>query len=189
MDLRTRQGGQRFGTPQASLRKPNVIIDGEMTVRKPAQFEFRPMRQGDAEDIASWQYPDEYSFYNWTSDPADLAELLDPEARANQYFAATDSSGSVVGFFQYKPSHEGRLEIGLGLHPAWTGRGFGLPFLKSGLDFARRCFAPQTFTLSVASFNRRAITVYERAGFTVARTYMHWTNGAEWEFTEMTRPA
>ncbi len=150
---------------------------------------FRPMSQRDAEYIAGWHYPDEYSFYDSTSDADDLAELLDPKLRADQFFAVTDSTGTVIGFFQYKPPRAGSLEIGLGLHPAWTGRGFGLPFLESGLEFARRQFAPQTFTLSVASFNRRAMTVYERAGFNVARTYMHFTNGAEWQFIEMTRPA
>jgi ribosomal-protein-alanine N-acetyltransferase len=147
------------------------------------------MSQHDAEYIAGWQYPEEYSFYDSTSDPNDLAELLDPKARTDQYFAVTDPAGSVIGFFQYKRPREGSLEIGLGLHPAWTGRGIGLSFLESGLEFARLQFGPQTFKLSVASFNRRAITVYERAGFTVARTYMHLTNGAVWEFIEMTRPA
>jgi len=43
--------------------------------------------------------------------------------------------------------------------------------------------------LAVATFNRRAITVYERAGFSTFRTYMHPTNGGEWEFVDMERPA
>jgi [ribosomal protein S18]-alanine N-acetyltransferase len=41
----------------------------------------------------------------------------------------------------------------------------------------------------VASFNRRAITVYERAGFTAVHTYTHRTNGGEWEFIAMKRSA
>ena len=41
----------------------------------------------------------------------------------------------------------------------------------------------------MATFNERAIKVYERAGFVADRVYMHWTNGAEWEFVEMSRPA
>ena len=41
----------------------------------------------------------------------------------------------------------------------------------------------------VAVFNRRAITVYERAGFQTVRTFRHWTNGAEWDFVELRRPA
>jgi ribosomal-protein-alanine N-acetyltransferase len=152
-------------------------------------FTFTPMSQSDAEEIASWRYPGEYAFYDWTSDPADLAELLDPAARADRYFAVTAPSGELIGFFEFKPPQHGQLEIGLGLHPSWTGQGLGLQFVEAGLDFARRRLAPQMFTLSVASFNHRAITVYERAGFAIVRRYLHWTNGAEWEFTEMTRPS
>jgi ribosomal-protein-alanine N-acetyltransferase len=90
-----------------------------------------------------------FSFHDWTSDPEDLAELLDP--------------------------HGARLEmgLGLGLHPEWTGQGFGKSFLEAGLEYARRRFAPMQFTLSVASFNRRAITVYERAGFAPVRVFTH----------------
>jgi [ribosomal protein S18]-alanine N-acetyltransferase len=160
-----------------------------MAVRESPEFAFRPMSQLDAEEIAGWRYPPDYSFYNWDADPDDLAELLNANARANQYFTVTDAEGSIVGFFQYKAPQEHDVEIGLGLHPALTGRGLGLPFVEAGLDFARDHFEPKIFRLSVASFNHRAITVYERAGFTVAHTYRHWTNGAEWEFTEMTRPA
>ena len=60
---------------------------------------------------------------------------------------------------------------------------------EKGLDFARAHFAPERFVLAVATFNERAITVYERAGFARDRVYMHWTNGAEWEFLEMSRQA
>jgi hypothetical protein len=31
--------------------------------------------------------------------------------------------------------------------------------------------------------------VYERAGFTAVRVFMHSTNGGDWEFVEMRRPA
>jgi len=81
------------------------------------------------------------------------------------------------------------LEIGLGLHPERTGQGLGKRFLEAGLAYSRRRFAPKQFTLSVASFNRRAITVYERTGFAPVRIYTHRTKGGEWEFIEMRRSA
>jgi ribosomal-protein-alanine N-acetyltransferase len=57
---------------------------------------------------------------------------------------------------------------------------------SSRRGFRRRArFGPARIVLAVATFNRRAISVYERAGFVPVRTYMHSTNGGQWEFLEM----
>ena len=160
--------------------------DGECRV---GAFAFRPLTQEDAEQIAGWRYPEPYSFYDWESDPDDLAELLDATARADDYVAVEGVDGTVIGFLHYKRPHRATLEIGLGLRPDQTGRGLGRSFVEAGLEYARRRFAPVEFRLSVATFNRRAITVYERAGFAATRVFTHRTNGGDWEFVEMRRPA
>jgi [ribosomal protein S18]-alanine N-acetyltransferase len=152
-------------------------------------FTFSPLSQQDAEAIAEWRYPEPYSFYDWTADPDDLRELLEPTRRRDAYWAVRDEASELVGYFDFKPKDEQTVEIGLGLRPDLTGRGLGGSFLAAGLVFARTRFAPARFVLSVATFNDRAIKVYERAGFTRERIYMHSTNGAEWEFLEMSRPA
>ena len=151
-------------------------------------FTFARLSQQDAEVIAKWHYPEPYSFYDWSADVDDLRELLDPALRGDAYWGVHDEGGELVGHFSFKP-RGGALEIGLGLRPDLTGRGLGDAFLAAGLDFARRRFAPERFTLAVATFNKRAIKVYERAGFARERVYMHATNGGEWEFLEMSRRA
>ena len=156
-----------------------------MTLR----FRFRRLTQADAEAMAAWHYPEPYTFYDWTADPDDLAVLLDPARRGDRMQAVEDSDGELIGFFSCKPKEPGTIEIGLGLRPDHTGRGLGLAFVEAGLDQARERIGPEEFSLAVATFNERAITVYERAGFTTVRTYMHHTNGGEWEFVEMRRPA
>jgi ribosomal-protein-alanine N-acetyltransferase len=148
------------------------------------------MTPADAEAIAAWHYPEPYAFYDWTADADDLAELLDPVPRPGaQRMAVEDSGGELIGFCSFRQRKQSTIEIGLGLRPDHTGRGLGLGFVEAGLDYARLQLAPQEFSLAVATFNRRAITVYERAGFAAVRTYMHNTNGGEWEFVEMRRPA
>ena len=59
----------------------------------------------------------------------------------------------------------------------------------AALAFGRERFRLETFRLAVATFNRRAIRVYERAGFAPVREYDHATNGGIHRFLEMARSA
>jgi ribosomal-protein-alanine N-acetyltransferase len=147
------------------------------------------MSQAEAHAIAAWRYDPPYDFYDATSAPDDLAELLDPERRRKgAYYAAFGERGSLVGFFQFE--RKGRIvEVGLGLRPDLTGRKLGLGFMLAGLEFARRHFSPIGFRLSVATFNERAILVYERAGFRRGEVFTHHTNGGDHPFLSMTREA
>jgi ribosomal-protein-alanine N-acetyltransferase len=144
-------------------------------------FAIRAMTAEDAEAIAAWHYPGPYAFYDWEQDPGDLAELLDPGEWGRRYFAA-DAEGELAGFFVLKP-HGDSTEIGLGLRPDLTGQGLGARFLEAGLRFG----GAERYTLAVAAFNQRAITVYERAGFAVIARYVHRTNGADHAFLRMER--
>ena len=97
-----------------------------------------------------------------------------------------NDQGEVVGFFEFF-YNDGVLEIGLGLHPDLTGRGDGLSIVMAGLSFATNKFAPRLFKLSVATFNVRAIKVYERSGFRKTRTFWNETNSSVYEFVEFSR--
>ena len=152
------------------------------------QYRFEPMSEQQARAVADWYYDPPYDFYDAAADPEDLAELLDPVQRDGRYFAVLGDPGSLVGFFMFKQEGDA-VVIGLGLRPDLPGRGLGLPFLLAGLEFARGRYAPARFRLMVATFNRRAIRVYEQAGFCQGETFAHRTNGGEHEFLRMERPA
>ncbi len=145
------------------------------------------MAQHEAEAISTWEYEAPYDFYNAPADEHDLAELLDPAQRVGQYFSV-HTTEELVGFVQLRSDGDA-VVVGLGLRPDLTGRGLGLSFVEEGLTFAREQFAPARFRLSVATFNERAIKVYERVGFVVTRTFMHETNGGVFPFVEMERSA
>lgn len=146
------------------------------------------MEDSEAVEISGWHYEPPYDFYDATSDVDDLQELLDAKRRKGAYFSVFDEGGVLVGFFQFE-SDGTTVDVGLGMRPDLTGHGLGIGYLLAGLEFARKRFSPEGFTLSVATFNERAILVYERAGFRRGSEYTHHTNGGEYLFLSMVRKA
>ena len=118
----------------------------------------------DAQAIAAWRYPEPYAFYNWSTFPGDVAELLDPAGWGTVFFVARDPGEGLAGYFEFRPAGDS-LVVGLGMRPDLTGRGRGRDFVETGLRFATERFRPRRFELRVATFNGRAIRVYEALGF------------------------
>ena len=162
-------------------------------------YRFTPLTERDARAIIAWQYDEQYSFYNIDPLALDLtvSDMLDGSHRA-----VVDEKGELIGFFavgraaQVPGGHEhgiytgeNTLDIGLGLRPDLTGMGLGLSFVRACLDFALHEFKPATFRLVVATFNRRAIRVYERAGCRPVTTFTSMTSKGDTEFLLMTRYA
>ncbi len=75
------------------------------------------------------------------------------------------------------------------MRPDLIGCGLGQTFLRAGLDFALQQFAPRCFALCVATFDRRAIRVYSRAGFAPCQLFTQTTNGGQYKLIEMIRRA
>lgn len=142
------------------------------------------MTQPEALEIAnSWRYEGEYAFYDMTADPEDYEEIVSPEKRGERYFSVFNE-GVLTGFFCVE--REGsNIELGLGLRPDLTGQGRGKHFLDEILHYVRENYDFDKICLDVASFNERAIKVYEWAGFVKTGTAQLHTNGDEFEFTLM----
>ena len=151
------------------------------------------MQAADAAAVAAWRYEPPYDFYDTVADPSSLMEVLDAGRWGDTYFSVCSAPeagpSELVGFLGLTPLRSGELEIGLGLRPDLTGLGLGLRFVEACLDFARSRFDRTSFVLHVATFNRRARTVYERAGFVAQETSYRHLSGRRWEFLRMSRPA
>ncbi|MED1952677.1 GNAT family N-acetyltransferase [Brevibacillus centrosporus] len=131
------------------------------------------MKLPDAIEIVSWKYPEPYSFYNFEDTQELMDELLD-----GTYFSVRDSRNQLIGFFCFGKNAqvpagfaaglyvgENVCDIGLGMKPELTGLGLGAAFMKRGMEFAVKHYAPSQLRLSVAAFNKRAIRLYEKMGF------------------------
>jgi RimJ/RimL family protein N-acetyltransferase len=143
------------------------------------RFTLKPITRDDAQAISRWRYDGPYAVYN--GDPTSVDSLLEPRF---SYHSVYDERQDLVGYFCFGEDarvpagrrlgvyeREAALDIGLGMRPDLTGRGLGEEFVHAGLRFAREAHSPQAFRLTVATFNRRAIRVYERVGFETVETF------------------
>lgn len=150
-------------------------------------FSYVPMTKEYAEEIAyNWKYQGSYSFYNMTEDEEDLQEFLDPATWKYSIYAVLDEKKQLIGFFQYNVKNF-ELVIGLGLKPELTGMGMGEDFVLSGIDFGINSFKDKinSIVLSVASFNKRAIKVYQKLGFETVKLEKIYTYGNNYDFVTM----
>ena len=130
-------------------------------------------------DISNWTYETPYSRYSFQSNSETIYELLNGD-----YYAFVNAQNELLGYFCFGKSAqipidksdaytEDALDIGLGMKPPLCGKGLGSSFLNAGIDFAQNKFQPNKYRLTVASFNKRAIRLYKKAGFTILRTVTH----------------
>lgn len=57
------------------------------------------------------------------------------------------------------------LDLGMALHPERTGQGQGTQFIQAVVAFAGQNFQVETLRVTIATFNRRALRAWQKAGF------------------------
>lgn len=134
------------------------------------------------DEIMGWHYERPYDFYDTDADPPTNAE---------RYRVVTGDDGRVEAFWYFEAPEPGVIEVGIGLRPDLCGRGLGERYMREELEYAQGEWQPRTFRLYVASWNERAIKLYERLGFREVgerhtRTFERF---GEHEFMRMERPA
>lgn len=146
------------------------------------------LTQANADQIArKWHYSDQYSFYNMENDPEDFEEIITPKLRGNRYYQVVDDKDELVGYFCLEMLSEEKVEVGLGLRPDLTGQGLGSNFVKEIETFIQNNFNFKIIILSVTSFNKRAIKVYQRAGFKIDGSKLQKSNDGVYEFINLSK--
>lgn len=137
----------------------------------------QPIREGDAREIATWQYDGPYAIYSLSG--KDIPALLDPDMR---YHVVREASGELVGYCcfgldarvpggEYDDGEPDVLDVGVGLHPVMTGKGLGKAFVGVILDYAARAFDPARFRVTIAEFNQRSQKVFLGLGFALTNRF------------------
>jgi [ribosomal protein S18]-alanine N-acetyltransferase len=141
------------------------------------KLEVRPLTNADAREMIGWHYDPPYDAYD--PPPESFGSLVDP---SSLYFAVDSEADGLVGFCCFgdharvpgnhcQADDRRALDVGVGLRPNMTGRGFGQALVAAVLDFARARFRPAIFRVTIAETNRRSVRVFERAGFELTRRF------------------
>lgn len=142
------------------------------------------MNQEEVEQVIAWEYDGIYAFYDMQADMEDLREFRDVAA-GNENYWSVYQNGGLIGFFCFNEHEVNQVEIGLGMNPQMVGQGNGLDFLTAGIQKAIDLYQPSSLTMAVAEFNKRAIKVYQKAGFIRTKTFIQHTNGGTYPFISM----
>lgn len=144
----------------------------------------------DAVEVIHWKYEVPYDFYNIRAQAEAMQEFL-----MNPYYTVR-CEGKLVGIFCIGTSAqvpEGRatgmyverfIDIGLGMAPKQTGQGRGREFFQRIVTFLKETYPNTGVRLSVATFNQRAIKLYESIGFHRVASFP----AADADFIIMTHP-
>lgn len=90
------------------------------------------------------------------------------------------------GIYQFYDMTEGSdVELGLGLKPEYTGKGFGKSFVNIVVDFLISNYHLLKINLSGVSFNRKAIRCYKKWGFGKTGVIQQLSNVSVYEFVTM----
>lgn len=140
-----------------------------------------------AKQILQWEYDAPYDFYNNELSTEGMRELLECG-----YKAIVDDTKTLVGFYcTGNPAQvpagnfigaysDEMIDIGLGMKPELTGNGLGSMFFTYILtEIENSLVKTMPLRLTVATFNTRAMKLYENFGFNKAKTFQ--ANGIEFQ--------
>ncbi|MCD8510385.1 MAG: GNAT family N-acetyltransferase [Bacillus sp. (in: Bacteria)] len=159
------------------------------------KFKISKLSETNALSISNWKYPAPYEIYSFSTTKEVINELL-----TEDYYSLEDyQTNELIGYFCLGNaarvpggyhigiySDDSSLDIGLGLHPDYTGKGYGNILMEHIFEFIQQNHPDYcAVQLVVASFNKRAINVYKKAGFTENTRFFSPVSNNEIEFIQM----
>ena len=152
-------------------------------------LEYHPIRENEMIDICKWNYENEYSIYNLPNIKEMKSEKIgfyNPESRRN-YFAFSDDN-VFIGFVNIKEEEE-NVFLGIGVKPQFCSKGYGYKIMDTACKIANRLYPHKQLYLEVRTWNKRAISCYEKAGFIIdGNEFVQQTLIGEGSFFRMFKP-
>jgi ribosomal-protein-alanine N-acetyltransferase len=147
----------------------------------PGELIVRSLTVADAEQIARWRYEGPWEVYNPRAEDGLMSD--NPAYLA----VAGDRDGPLIGFccagvearVPGLSAQDDVLDIGVGMNPAWVGRGHGAEFAGAVLDHYRKTAAVRSLRTVVQAWNERSLRLMRSLGFTEAGDHVCEQDGKQ----------
>jgi [ribosomal protein S18]-alanine N-acetyltransferase len=137
----------------------------------PAHVRLLPLTEEQAREISGWHFDGDHAAYGVLG--------KDPGSQLHDYLGAwedIDGRDLLVGFVvvgqdarvRGLPAREGVLDIRIGVHPGFTGKGLGVSLAEAALSHAHETLGARHLRAAVQSWNLRSQALCFRMGFHVA---------------------
>lgn len=146
------------------------------------------------EEVLDWEYSEDLKILDFHENGIDHRRL-----RNGHFYSVRDSKYDLVGYYCFcedaklKGGYEYNVyddftctDIGIALNPKFCDMGYGFIFLIKALEFARDNFYTDMFRATVPICNKRAIRIYEKAGFSIGKVFEHNEGNKKMKFAVMT---
>lgn len=127
--------------------------------------------------ICAWKYDGAYDIYNlpdFEEMQARQTGFMNPRSEKNYYGFYEEER--LVGFVNILEEKE-EVFIGIGVNPELCGKHYGQKMLLKAYEISKKRYPDKPLYLEVRTWNKRAVTCYERAGFSIDGEAYELTTG------------
>ena len=126
--------------------------------------------------ITEWKYPGEYAVYNSVPYEEQKKRGFGFANPANHFYSFYDET-KLVGFINL---YEEKTEIffGIGVNPDCCSEGYGQQMTKTACEISKELFGTKPLYLEVRTWNKRAVSCYQKAGFVIKGEPIRQTTSA-----------
>lgn len=140
-------------------------------------MEHHTMTLAEAAAIAKWEYPGDYALYN----EPDFSQLTPQQL---SHYLSFCLLGELVGFVNLLEEPDA-IFFGIGICPQACSQGLGTAITREAVAIAKQRWPKKPLYLEVRTWNKRAVRCYEKAGFTITKTFQMTTHLGPGSFYRM----
>ena len=126
--------------------------------------------------ITEWKYPGEYAVYDSTPYEEQKKRGFGFANPANHFYSFYDET-ALVGFINLY-EEETEIFFGIGVNPDCCSEGYGQQMTKTACEISKELFGKKPLYLEVRTWNKRAVSCYQKAGFVIKGEPIRQTTSA-----------